>query len=409
MKHVVFLTPFMGLNMYRFIRPIADFPGVKLSLVTQQPSEFIPSQLKEKLAGHYKVGNALDPGQLAIAVRHLANSVGPVYRFFGAMEELQIPLAKVRDYLKIEGMDTRTAINFREKHVMKDVLRSNGLPCAKHCLASSLEDAQAFAKQIGYPLVIKPPAGVGTRNTFEIHDDESLKHYVLGFAPSKESPILLEEFIQGEEYSFETFSIQGKPVWTSYTRYYPRPLEVMKNPWIQWCVLMPAQRVNPENQDIEKANYKALEVLGMKTGLSHMEWFRRKDGSIAISEVAARPPGAMIMPLLWHAHDFDFYEAWGKLMVFDYFDAPERKYSSGCAFLRGMGKGRVKAVHGLDKIKETLGDLVVETTIPQKGQPQSPSYEGDGKIVVRHPDVEIVKKALSLIISNVRVEYDVRL
>ena len=85
----------------------------------------------------------------------------------------------------------------------------------------------------------------------------------------------------------------------------------------------------------------------MTTGVSHLEWFRRGDGSIAISEVGARPGGAQISKLMSHAHDFDFYRAWARLMIDHAFDPPEREYSAGAAYLRGQGQGRVRAIHGL--------------------------------------------------------------
>ena len=65
----------------------------------------------------------------------------------------------------------------------------------------------------------------------------------------------------------------------------------MRNPWIQWSVLLPREIDGPQYDDIRQVAFRALDALGMETGLSHLEWFRRKDGSIAISEVAARPPG----------------------------------------------------------------------------------------------------------------------
>ena len=41
-----------------------------------------------------------------------------------------------------------------------------------------------------------------------------------------------------------------------------------------------------------------------------MEWFRRPDGTVAVSEVAMRPPGAQITSMLCYAHDFDLDSAW---------------------------------------------------------------------------------------------------
>src|SRR2546427_670334 len=111
-------------------------------------------------------------------------------------------------------------------------------------------------------------------------------------APGPDRPVLLEEYVTGDEHSFETVSIGGRAVWHSLTHYYPSPLEVLRNPWIQWCLVLPREVEEPQYDDIRSAAFRALGVLGMETGLTHMEWFRRPDGTIAISEVAARPPGA---------------------------------------------------------------------------------------------------------------------
>ena len=84
---------------------------------------------------------------------------------------------------------------------------------------------------------------------------------------------------------------------------------------------------------------RGLHALGLRTGLTHMEWFRRPEGAVAISEVAARPPGAQFTSLLSYAHDIDMYAAWARLEIFGTFAPPERRYSVGAAYLRGQGDG----------------------------------------------------------------------
>ena len=80
-----------------------------------------------------------------------------------------------------------------------------------------------------------------------------------------------------------------------------------------------------------------------------------------ISEVGARPPGAQITSLISYAHDVDFYRAWARLVVFDQFDPPPRRYAAGCAYLRGQGRGTIRAIHGLAEVLERdLGGIVVE-------------------------------------------------
>jgi len=135
-----------------------------------------------------------------------------------------------------------------------------------------------------------------------------------------------------------------------------------------------------------------------------MEWFRRPDGSVAISEVGARPPGAQISSMLGYVHDVDFYRVWAELVLLGTFNPPERQYAAGTAYLRGQGRGRVRAVHGVDELQQEIGHLVVEARLPEIGQPASASYEGEGFVIVRDSSTEVVRDALNRIISGIRVE-----
>ena len=63
-----------------------------------------------------------------------------------------------------------------------------------------------------------------------------------------------------------------------------------------------------------------------------------------------------------------------ELVLLDRFDPPERKYAAGCVYLRGQGRGQVRAVHGVDELQRRLGHLVVEARLPEPGQPASSDY-----------------------------------
>jgi hypothetical protein len=199
-------------------------------------------------------------------------------------------------------------------------------------------------------------------------------------------------------------TLDGEHLLHSVTEYYPTPLEVMETPWIQWCVVLPRSIDGGEYEAILADGPKAIDCLGLETGLTHMEWFQRSDGSIAISEVAARPPGAQFTTLLSYAYDLDFYQAWARLMATDRFDVPERRWSVGAAFLRGQGAGSVTAVHGIAEARREFGDLVVEAKVPRRGQPQASSYEGEGYVILKDRDTDTVRDGLKRLISLIRVE-----
>jgi biotin carboxylase len=253
------------------------------------------------------------------------------------------------------------------------------------------------------PLVVKPPAGAGAKSTWRVTRDDELRAVLAEAAPSADRPVLVEEFVTGREHSLETMTVGGRARWHSLTRYYPTPLEVLEHPWIQWAIVLPRETNAPEYADIRATGERALRALGMETGLTHMEWFRRGDGSVAISEVAARPPGAQITTLVSRANDVDFVQAWARVMTGGDFDPPVQRYAAGAAYLRGQGEGKVTEVRGLEQVRAELGDLITDYRLPAVGQSPTGSYEGEGFIIVRHPETAVVERAVHRIVSLVRV------
>jgi hypothetical protein len=404
MAHVTFVAPWFAETTLRFVAALGRLEGVRLSVVSQDPSERIPEELRATLADFVQVRDALDPKVIVRAVEEMGRRGPKVDLLLGTFEELQVPLGEARDHLGLPGMGASAAENFRDKSRMKDVLRAHGLPCARHALAHTVEEAVAFTRLVGFPVIVKPPAGSGSRGTFRIGGEEDLASVMHQMPPSPERPTLVEEFVVGEEHSFDAITLDGRLVWHSINHYFPSALEALREPWIQWCVLLPREVDDARYDGIRAVAAAALGALGMRTGLSHMEWFRRPDGSVAISEVGARPPGARFVNLISWAHDFDLFRAWAETVVFGRFTPRPRPYAAGAAYLRGQGEGTVRAVTGLEEIARELGPLVVEAKLPRAGQSPSGTYEGEGYVIVRHPETEVVKDALWKIVTRVRVE-----
>jgi hypothetical protein len=404
MTQAVFVLPHVLETSVRFLRAALDVRGARVGVVSQAPLERLGSGVAKRLAGHWQVDDALDPKRIVEGVRGIEAQMGRVDRLVGILEHLQVPLAEARAALGLPGLGVEAARRFRDKSHMKDVLREHGLPCARHRLAVSAAAAREFVGDLSGPAVVKPPEGAGAVNTFRVDGLAELEDALRAFPPSPTRPMLLEEFVVGEEHSFDSVTLGGRTVWHSISRYHPTPLDVLRNDWIQWCVLLPRSIDGPEFAAIRAAAPAALAALGLQDGLSHMEWFRRPDDSVAISEVGARPPGAQITSLMSWAHDADLYAAWARLVLRDEFDPPERAFAAGAAYFRGQGRGRVVALHGLDRAQAELGDLVVEARLPRPGQPRSSSYEGEGFAILRHAETRVVAEALERLVSLVRVE-----
>lgn len=411
MIRVVFIAPFGLPVTMRFVNAVAALPDVRLGLISQQPLDSFTPELRHRLAAFHRVADALDVHHLEPAVRAVRQQLGGCDRLLGTLEQLQVQLGQLRDRLGIDGMGEQAQRNFRDKARMKDVLHRAGVPCARHRRLTSAAEGRAFAQEIGFPLIVKPPDSAAAKGTFRVTDSASLERALQALRPSPEHPAVAEEFITGRERSFETVTIRGKPVWFSSTVYDPAPLHVLENPWIQWTVLLPREEETEDTRLVRPHALAALQALGMGTGLSHMEWFRRDRADappVAISEVGARPPGAQIVSLNSFAHGADFYAMWARLVVHEQWEAPPRRYAAGVAFFRGQGPAgpgaRVASVHGLDEAQRELGELVVDVKLPQVGQPRAESYEGEGYAILRHADTEVVARALRRVVSLVRVE-----
>ena len=414
MRHVVFIAPRFLENTNRFLSAFAALDGITLSVVSEDPAEGIPAAVRPRIAAHYGVKNCLDGAELTTAVRAISKGVGKVDRLNGVLEQLQIPMAHVRDALDIEGIRSEVAQNFRDKDRMKDVLRKANVPVARSGLATSPAALRTFIDSVGYPVIVKPQAGLGTRDTFRITSKEDLEALEKkGLAPSERAPLQVEEFVVAREHTCETVTIRGKTVWRSGSRYFPTPLEVLENPWVQYCVLPPREDDLPEFAKFAPINEAALAALFGKdagtaagTALSHMEWFLREDGSALVNEVGARPPGVMLMPLMSLAHDTNMISDWARLMSLDELTPKKRAYAAGACFFRGQGNGnKVTQVTGIEQAVIATGDTLVELRSPKVGMPRATGYEGEGWAIVKAPTTEQVKKALLTLVEGVQVRY----
>lgn len=403
MKKVIFVAPYFMDATERFIDATTKVPDAQVGLVSCDPVTKLPAEVQSRLSAYHAIKDISTP-QILRGVEMIGRQFGGIDRIMGMLEQIQVSLGEVRDHLGVPGMGAKAANNFRDKSVMKSVLREAGLPCAKHVLADSFETALDFARQTGFPMIVKPPDGAGAMGIFRCENQKQLTECWAHLNPGPLNPVVIEEFIVGTEHSFDSICVKGQLIWSSISHYSPAPLEVVREPWIQWCVTIPREFDSPHYKPVKQIAQAALSALGMQTGLSHMEWFLRADGSVAISEVGARPPGAQITTLISYAHDFDLYRAWAESVIHERFQIPQRKYAVGAAYLRGMGEGRVSRVYGLEEIARSLGEIAVESKIPEPGQSPSGSYEGEGYIIVRHPETQVVENALKKIIETIQVE-----
>src|SRR5262245_21775815 len=98
MPNVVFAVPFAMDASVRFVPAAAAIPGVRLGVVTQEPLERFPADLRALIDGHQRVQDAMQSAQLVVGARALsAQWGGRLDRLIGILEPLQVPLAEARE------------------------------------------------------------------------------------------------------------------------------------------------------------------------------------------------------------------------------------------------------------------------------------------------------------------------
>jgi formate-dependent phosphoribosylglycinamide formyltransferase (GAR transformylase) len=402
-RNVVFVAPFPTDTTMRFVRAVANLEDVRLLGVCHASPRGKGARAFDDVV---RVSDALSGKDIIDAIDLLQRRHGKVERIVGILEMIMVQLAQARAHFGVKGTRPDVAELFRDKSLMKAKLTAAGLPVAKNRLVRSVTEGEAFANDVGFPLVLKPPAGMGAKATYRIDTHDALRGALQGMGVSGGQPVLAEEFLRGREYSFETITIAGKPRTYSISHYLPTCLEVLENDWMQWVCLLPKEIEGAEYDGARAIGKAGIEALGLDDGATHMEWFQRPDGSLAIGEIAQRPPGANMTLMIGHVHGIDPYRAWARAVVDGVLDAPwERKAAAASVFLRGMGRGRVTQVSGLHECHEAVGKWIVEADLPTVGSPKKDGYEGDGYIVVRHPSTEVVREMVKTILATVKVHY----
>jgi hypothetical protein len=400
---VVFLSPNFPLEMPHFTRGLAEV-GAQVYGVGSTPLDAIAQDVRRNLHGYVHVPDLLDtPSALQHALPQLRRLQPDRVE---CLWEVGVELAaQLREALGVPGMSAEDVHAFRDKGVMKQRLEAAGLRVPRNARVSTRQEAFAAAERIGFPLIVKPMDGAGTRDTFRADDAAEFERVLgkVGHLPEAS----IEEYIDGQEFTYDTVSIDGVPVFDSIAQYHPRPLESRTLEWIS-----PAQMVlrDPHTAglgDAVKFGRDVLKAMGMGTGFTHMEWFRKPDGEIVFGEIAARAPGGRLVDQMNFANDFNVYREWARTVCWGRFEATaHRRYHVACVFKRALGQGRIQAIHGLEAVRQRLGPWLVAEDLLPVGSPRrdwKQTLLSDGCLIARHPDYGSALEMMRMLVNEVRI------
>lgn len=319
--------------------------------------------------------------------------------------------AKVGEMLGLKGVPYEAALRARNKDLAREAYYEHNVPSARFKKVRNFEDAVEAVKEIGYPVVIKPTNCASSQNVFFVDSEEVLqkvsnrmkefKETYMGFRVREE--YLVEEYIEGQEFSVEIFQKDEKLLFATVTEKITSPLPF----FVEYQHVLPTSVYEEETNEIINVAVSAARALGIKGGPSHVEIKMSKTGP-RIIEVNGRPGGDNISSdLLPNALGIDVFKA----TVQYYLDmeiniTPSKEKAASVIYLVADRNGVVSSIEGLDVLNN---ENVINYNISVKSGdtvkiPES-SDDRLGYIIVKGNTPKEAKKNAQDIMNKIKIVY----
>ncbi len=207
-----------------------------------------------------------------------------------ATDKPLVMMARIAEKYGFPFYSVETAQWSTDKFQMKERFELGGVPCAKGRLVKSMSDVEDFE----YPVIIKPRDNSGSRGVNLCRSKEELEESMSeALDVSKLDSVLVEEFIEGPEYSIESLHHDGKSEVIQFTE--KKTTEFPYN--VELGHIQPAN-INDENkQKIREIIAKIGKELNFENCPSHTE-LKINDRGIFVIETSPRLGGDYITSTL---------------------------------------------------------------------------------------------------------------
>lgn len=400
---VVFLSPAYPPEMAQFTRGLAEV-GARVLGVGDSAPESLPGSLRGHLAAYVHVPRIMDDADVIARVGRWLGGRRPD-RIETNWEPLTVLAARMRAAFGVPGLVEDVVQGFRDKPLMRERVALAGLRVPRSARVRTRAEAWEAASSIGFPLIVKPVAGAGSADTFRVQGAAGLDSVLDQIRHVPE--VSVEEFIEGDEYTYETLCVAGVPVYESVCQYFPNALVARQNEWISPIIQSVRHLDDPRVRDGVALGRSVLAALGMGTGFTHMEWFRIPSGEAVFGEIACRAPGANMVDLMNYTSDVDLFREWARVVCHGVCAAPSaRPWSAAIVFKRAEGQGRIAHVEGMDAFRRRHREAIVREELLPIGAPRrdwKQTFLSDGNVVVRHPDGDEALRIAMDAADNIRL------
>ena len=175
------------------------------------------------------------------------------------------------------------------KFAMRNAFKKRNDPIPKYCLVS--ENEISDLENLNFPVIVKPTDRSGSRGIQKIFKKEEIKDAVSNACKeSFEKKALIEEFVEGDEYSVECISYHGQHTMLMITE----KITTGSPYFIETGHNQPAPLLKQQYCEIQEIIFHALDTLNITEGASHSEIKIDQDGVIKIIEIGSRMGGDCI-------------------------------------------------------------------------------------------------------------------
>lgn len=215
-----------------------------------------------------------------------------------------ITVCYVASKMGLTGNSMESCALSTNKFNMRKAFFANNDPSPKSELVI-IEDIECA--NFKYPVIIKPLDRSGSRGITLANNADELMHGVekaidVGF----EKKALVEEYVDGDEYSVECVSYEGKHSFLAITQKYTTGAPN----YIETGHIEPPVILNTTVENVKRVVFHALDSLKIEYGASHSEIKIDSNGHIKLIEIGARMGGDFIgSDLVELSTGYDFVDA----------------------------------------------------------------------------------------------------
>lgn len=219
-----------------------------------------------------------------------------------ASDLASITVNYVAEKMGLTGNGIESSLIATNKYLMRKAFEANGDPSPKNYRSDELNDE--IIDSLNLPLIVKPVDRSGSRGITKITDKTQLNEAIkIAEELSFDKKAMVEEFIEGKEYSVEFISYHGNHTFLALTEKFTTGTPH----FIETGHIQPAIVSEDILEKVKSVVSHALDSLKIKNGASHSEVKINSDGTIKIVEIGGRMGGDCIgSDLVQISTGFDF-------------------------------------------------------------------------------------------------------